>query len=466
MVGLRELLTTAEGCDLIIVCQGEFFFVHKAVIGPQSTVLKTETSNSQFLNGEAYIVADISAMVFRKVLTFLYRGDTSDFPPLHQTAFKCVPPTLEYFANTFPNTDKFLTTVVGKPVPKSSVSIPSAGPDMIGNRDKWAVLIGKQRVMGNLYEEKTCTNLAEVSKEMDIFAAAQQLDMAALKELAMKKVFAWFEKELRLGTPLSEELNKVAELVLRKEKSFVKPFFRLYAKFFPTVGMNLTFSRLMRELDRDTFDMLAELHSQWTTERSRLDEALEQTTRKAADLEVEVNLLKAQKASSETQQKDLENLKEALKISQAKEIVSATKAELFENLNKTLQMDLLMTRVSNLHSNENHPPRADPRPKKDTATEDAEKLKRQITDTQQALQQHKAGHKKVKNDLKREKQLLKEQLDDLKDAFKMFMDDVNKSGRCAGCKRQWNFTIDQDHYDSIKIACKLCHEEVWYYEDR
>ncbi|EXJ80987.1 hypothetical protein A1O3_07275 [Capronia epimyces CBS 606.96] len=466
MATLRELFTTAEGCDLIIICQGEFFFVHKAVIGPQSAVLKTEACNSSFLNGEAYLVDDdVPLTVFRKILAFLYCGDISGFPELLRPAGpQWLPPPLEYFARTFPHTDRFLRTVIGKPIAKTDNGLPSAELDMISNTRKWSVLTEKQRVMKDLYDEKSCNSPTEVSQELDIFAAAQQLKITSLEALAMKKVLAWFEKELQLGRPLSEDLHKIADLVLRKEKAFVKPFFSLYAKFFPALGMDLSLSRLMKDLDRTTFDLFAQLHPNWITERNRLNETNEQNRQRAKALEGEIELLKGQCTSSEnTYKKDMETVKEALKTAQVNEIASAAKAELLERLNKSLQMDLLMAKVSNLKTKESNLPKADNQPKIDTAAEDAEKLKKQLIDVQLALKQHKADHQKLKNALKKEKEKLKDQLDDLKYAFKQFVADVNESGRCAGCKREWNFTLGHDHYTAINISCKLCRKDAWYY---
>lgn len=357
--------------------------------------------------------------------------------------------------------------MVGKPPPKPSNGIPS-GQDTITNPQKWSVLIGNQCQIKVFYDEKACNDSAEVYEELDILAAAQHLDILALKNSATRKVMAWIEKELQSAPPLSEDLYKVTDFVLRKEKSFVKPFFSLYAKFFPTIGMNLSLSTLLKDLDKDTFDMFAELHSQWMNERNRLDEELEQNTRKATILETEVNLLKSQAVSAEkTYKTGLENLKEVLKYEKRKEIALAAKVELLENMNKSLQMDLIAARVSNMKTKENNPPRADNQLVKYKAAEDREKarLKMLLSNVQDALRQHKGAHRQITKRLKSDNQKLNAQLNDLKASLHMFMEDVNESGHCHGCKRQWNFVIDHGRSGSIKMSCTLCLKEAWYYED-
>ncbi len=43
---LLPLLTAVDGADLIIICHGELFFVHKEVVSAQSPFLEQEVLNT------------------------------------------------------------------------------------------------------------------------------------------------------------------------------------------------------------------------------------------------------------------------------------------------------------------------------------------------------------------------------------------------------------------------------------
>ncbi|KAJ4512214.1 hypothetical protein HRR83_006186 [Exophiala dermatitidis] len=471
---LGNLLSTAEGCNFVLICEGEFFFVHKSVLAAQSTVLKEATCNSDFLLGEAYVTVDIPPPVFRKVLCFLYRGDISDFPGLaHLTGSQRVSPPVQYFHRTFPVTNTFLKTVIGKPAPNPSKDSSLPPRDLISIDQKWSILVGKQCTVKDLYDENVCSNPAAISQEMDVYAAADKLHISTLKELSMKKALGWFAKELQAGLPLSDDLRKIADFVLRSQRAFVKPFFCIYAKFLPTLGMNPFFAKLMEELDPDSFEMCSKIHSQFMAERNQFDKALEQSKQQIALLEGDVTLLKAENESAaKTLGAKTESLRAALSAAQAGQIAAEAKADLLGNLNKGLQTDLLISKVEVQRAKEKikPEPKLDVQVIKDNTAKDKEieKLKQEIATAREKLKFQRTAHDKFKKGLKidkNEKEQLSQELSDLQTNLDALINDINNSGHCHGCRRQWNMKLDQDRYPAIRLRCKLCRKDSWYYSN-
>ena len=95
--------------------------------------------------------------------------------------------------------------------------------------------------------------------------------------------------------------------------------------------------------------------------------------------------------------------------------------------------------------------------------QEIDSLKKKTSASDGALQRVEFTHQKAKNDLKAENHKLSPRIEDMKHAFKGLMADINKSDRCEGCKRQWNFSLTHRRHTAFGVICSLWRKEAWYY---
>lgn len=237
--------------------------------------------------------------------------------------------------------------------------------------------------------------------------------------------------------------------------------------------MDPFFAKLMEELDPDSFEMCSKIHSQFMAERNQFDKALEQSKQQIALLEGDVTLLKAENESAaKTLRAKTESLRAALSAAQAGQIAAEAKADLLGNLNKGLQTDLLISKVEVQRAKEKikPEPKLDVQVIKDNTAKDKEieKLKQEIATAREKLKFQRTAHDKFKKGLKidkNEKEQLSQELSDLQTNLDALIHDINNSGHCHGCRRQWNMKLDQDRYPAIRLRCKLCRKDSWYYSN-
>jgi hypothetical protein len=87
------------------------------------------------------MLSDSTPDVLGKVLTFMYRGD---IPESYRKSLVSNPSAHFPLNQEFPLTDKFLTTVKGKPAPVELNDGTTTITDTVTNKEKWAIMLKKQ----------------------------------------------------------------------------------------------------------------------------------------------------------------------------------------------------------------------------------------------------------------------------------------------------------------------------------
>ncbi len=480
------------------------------------------------MGGEAHILCDISAPVFGKALSFLYREDDAVNECLatwrqEETAAGPSPNDLD---KMFPNIGQFLADVKVKPAASGQGGGHAA--KTTSTQEKWAALMKKQKlILKEAYATRgPSESPAMVTADLEVFDAARKLAIKPLQANVVEKVSAWFEKELQTGLPLSPDLHSLSDLALRKNPAFVNSFITLCAKYFPSVEQDDRITALLMELDPRSWELLCTVRSQWKIQCTQQD--MTHKTIVAAH-EKEVDWLQDRHKST------LGVMNESLTTAQMDLKAAQAKAERYEMFSKSLQEQLLATRAStHLLRKENKATETNAPPKKlfptqaevevlkaqlknsqdalQRATKPAnqalrtqtqpspghgelDSLKEQLRSSQEALQQAKQSHKalkvqmqtehrKVVDDFERLREKaretqakaeheLQEQIDrlngrirEMRTAIGMLVQDINNEGGCERCKCQWNMTLQSKVHDTeISLTCKQCEMQVWFYEE-
>ncbi|KAK4940556.1 hypothetical protein LTR10_019315 [Elasticomyces elasticus] len=470
MRSLLNLLATGEGCDLVIICEGQFFFVHRAVISTQSPVLKSEISFSQFLDGEAYTLENVSPEAFRKILAFIYRGTISGYQGVTENN-GVVGITAIELADRFPNVNSFLaairggagsgskadTTSVGRRAGSGSKGdVTSTNLSSVTTEQKWAILTSKQRLLDTPYDNSPCGSPAEVMTETEVYTAAGKLQIVGLQDVVLSKIMAWMEKELRKGSPLSEDLRLTADNILRKEKGLVTPFQSLCTRYMPAVEQDASLVSLLTSVDSSTWHLLSSMRVQWRAENDQLKQDLLQQERRTRFLEASIKLNQSEEALFAGElTSQIHKLGESLNATQENHKFAEPK---IDGLNRTIQSqqtEILQLKVAKLGLKDVNRPNEPARlgnDREDVVAKKPELMSKVYEELQTKYQKLRSdftllqtSQGRLKNELKNEKQLnqkLSKQYGETKSAFNIFMSDVNKTGSCEGCKRRWNFTVD------------------------
>ncbi|KIW32841.1 uncharacterized protein PV07_04357 [Cladophialophora immunda] len=441
---LLRYLTTAEGCDLIIICERQFFFIHKAVIAAHSPVLSRDTSKSAFFGGEAYTLNAVSADVFRKVLTFMYTGDipdsfrnalaASDQRPLNEK---------------FPVTDAFLVTVQGKPATVSLSNGSLTTVDTITNADKWAKSMAKQALNKDPYDTLPCQHPDEVFAELNVYIVAKQLEIQSLKGVCVQKIIAWFERELHVGLSLSEDFRISAGL-----------FFRLCATHLLVVEQESALRSVLEKCNPSLWEVMMSVRNQWQKElkdqRDELQKSKDQVSAFKTDLDRQKN---ASRDLDKAYQSRMEALEKSRVLADGRTKAAQAMARQLDELTPSLQQDLLKEQANAVRlkeniQKENNPPKSEPAaPKLQKKIEDLMVL---VKSKEQALEQSKAANNKIKEELRDEKGELWVESTKMKDAFTRFKRYINREGECPCCRKRYNIRIEHERYTSIGFACAYC----------
>ncbi|EXJ58076.1 hypothetical protein A1O7_05500 [Cladophialophora yegresii CBS 114405] len=456
---LLRYLTTGEGSDLILICNGEFFFVHRTIIAASSRFLRADACASMLFDGEAIMVNDVSPAALGKVLTFVYHGDIPDSyrKTLESNAFSHLP-----LHQKFPITDKFLTTVKGKPITVDLNDGTTRTTDTVTNKQKWAIMLAKQAALKDPYDMEACRGYAEVISEVDLYFAAEKLEIPALKGVAMGKVSAWFEAELQAGLPLSCDFCTCATYVLREHREFAKSFIGVCAKYLPVVEKDSALVALIEELHPMTWNAMMSVRQEWAARLRETIQDLEKSKEQLSALETR-NL--QQKSEAEDSKKLLKSQVETLSryLASAKgraDTAEATVRQL-ESSQVSLKQELLDEKASVLKWEGANKAMQKYKPQKvdrslQKLTEKVEDLERAVASKEEALQQSRSANRKIKDDLRYENEGLRAEIDEMKNAFNLFLAFVNYEHDCPRCGCEWNLRIGDNHYTSISIGCKRC----------
>ncbi|KAI1618908.1 hypothetical protein EDD36DRAFT_460546 [Exophiala viscosa] len=461
MRSLLNLLATGEGCDLVIICEGQFFFVHRAVVATHSPVLKSETAFSQFLGGEAYTLENVSPDAFRRILAFLYRGSISDHPRLFKTENNGILGTTPIeLAKRFPNVNNFLATIGGGPGSVSKGDSTSTNLGSVTTEQKWAVLTSKQRLLNKPHDNSPCSSPTEVMAETEVYTAARMLQVVGLQDVALSKIMAWVEKELLKEAPLSEDLRLAADYMLRRERALVTPFLSLCTRYMPAVEQDATLVSLLTSLDPNTWQLLCSMRTQWTTENDQLKQDLLQQERRTRFLEASIKLNQSQEALfADELTSQIDKLGESLKASQENHKFAEAK---IEGLNKNIQSqqnENLQLKAAKLGAKDANQPKPEPNSKVN------EELRATNQKLRADLSSLRASQARLRDELENEKQLYQKlctQYNESKSAIDRFRTAVNRNSSCNNCKRRWNIDIEHMGYNEIGIMCNGCWEMVWY----
>ncbi|EXJ69017.1 uncharacterized protein A1O5_07952 [Cladophialophora psammophila CBS 110553] len=409
MGALLRYLTTTEGCDLVIISRGEFFFVHKAIIAAHCPVLEEDACKSTFLDGEAYTLDAISPDVLRKVLTFMYTGDIPETFQSSLAASAKLP-----LNEKFPATDAFLVTLTvnAKPTTVNLNDGSSKAVDTMTNSDKWAILMAKQALMKDPYDTLPCKNSDEVFLELNIYLVAKQLEINPLKKIAMQKIVAWFENELGAGLPLSEDFHAWAGCILRAYEDFTKPFFGLCAAHLPVVEKDSALTSLLEKCNPNFWEMMMCVRTQWKNELTEQRHELQKSKEQIVDLKTITKQQMAAAADLEkAYQTKTEFLGKSLSLAEGRREAAQTMVQQLENLTRSLQDDLLKEKAHTLRLKENNAQKQKKLQTNDPSVQklqkEVEDLKRLVINKEQALEQSKAANHKVKQELRQERDRLR-----------------------------------------------------------
>ncbi|KIW81082.1 hypothetical protein Z517_04105 [Fonsecaea pedrosoi CBS 271.37] len=445
---LLHYLITGTGCDLIIICRGEFFLVHKSVIAAHSPVLERDACKSTFLDGEAYILDAVSPDVFRKVLTFMYRDD---IPESFQSTLAAS--TQFPLGEKFPSTDAFLVTIRGKPVTVNLLGGSTKTMDTITNADKWAILMAKQALIKDTYD--VCPSTRNWTPKGHLRA----------------KIITWFEKELRTGCPLSEDFHVWAGYILRAYDDFIQPFFRICALHIPVVEKDTSLVTLLRQCNSSLWEGMLSVRAQWQKDLVNKREELQKTRDQCLVLKVDAE---KQKAASRDQEKlhksKMEELQKSLALADGRTRAAQAMAQRLDKLTCSLQQDLLKEKASGVQLKETNTKKENQPAKSDPVTSKLRKqigdLNKMVKNKEQALKESKATNNKVKAALRSEKEALRIEYAKVKDAFTGFKRWINDTPKCPSCQREHNIRIEHQRYTSIGVACAHCpFRTMWYGAD-
>ncbi|OQU95440.1 BTB/POZ domain-containing protein [Cladophialophora immunda] len=438
---LLRYLTTAEGCDLIIICEGQFFFVHKAVIAAHSPVLSRDATKSAFYGGETYILNAVCADVFHKVLTFMYTGDIPDSCRNALAASDQRP-----LNEKFPLTDAFLVTVQGKPATVSLSNGSLTTVDTITNANKWAKFMAKQALNKDPYDTLPCQHPDEV--------------FAELNGVCVQKIIAWFERELHVGLSLSEDFRISAGYILRTYEDFTQPFFRLCATHLPVVEQESALTSVLEKCNPSLWEVMMSVRKQWQKElkdqRDELQKSKDQVSALKTDLDKQKN---ASRDLDKAYQSRMEALEKSRVLADGRTKAAQAMARQLDELTRSLQQDLLKEQANAVRlkeniQKENKLPKSEPAaPKLQKKIEDLRVL---VKSKEQALEQSKAANNKIKEELRDEKEELWVESTKMKDAFTRFKRYINREGECPCCRKRYNIRIEHERYTSIGFACAYC----------
>ncbi|OCT51036.1 hypothetical protein CLCR_08647 [Cladophialophora carrionii] len=411
------------------------------------------------------MVNDVSPAALGKTLTFIYHGDIPESyrKSLVSNTFSHLP-----LYQKFPITDKFLTTVRGKPMTVDLIDGTTRTTDTVTNKQKWAIMLSNQAALKDPYDMETCRDYAEVISEVDLYFAAEKLEIPALKGIAMDKVSAWFEVELQAGFPFSCDFRTCAIYVLREHREFAKLFIGVCAKYLPVVMNDSALVSLIEELHPMTWNAMMSVQHQWA---ARLGEAIQDLEKSKEHVSALETRHLQQKSASENFEKILESKVETLSRSLASAEARVDTAEAtvrrLEDLQVSLQQQLLAEKVSVLKMEDANKAvqkykSQSVKPALQKLAEKVEDLERAVACKDQALQQSRSANQKIKDDLRYENEGLRAEIGMMKNAFDLCKSFVNYEHDCPRCRRGWNIRIGHDQYTSISIGCKCCDFKKWY----
>jgi hypothetical protein len=407
---------------------------------------------------------DVSPAALGKILAFIY----NDIPESYRKSIASNASAHLPLHQKFPITDKFLTTVKGKPVIVNLNDGTSKTTDSVTNKEKWAIMLGKQAALKDPYDTVACNDYAEVISEVDLYVAAEKLEILALKEIAMRKVLAWFEVELQTGLPLSGDFRTCAVFVLREHKEFAKSFIGVCARHLPVVEEDSALVSLIEELHPMTWSAMMSVRHQWTSQ-------LEETLLDREKIRDQLSALKTdnlhQKSMSEDREKVLmsqvEIWKRYLELAESRAAALQTTADQLENLNKSLHQELLDEKNSvakmksaNRALQENKSKRSDSMLQK--LSQKVDDLERAVVSKEQALEQSRSANQRIKDDLRDANESLQAEIGMIKNAFDHFIGFVNYEPDCPRCRREWNLRIGHNRYTSIRVRCRCCDFQKWW----
>lgn len=245
-----------------------------------------------------------------KVMAFMYRGD---IPDSYRKSLEDDPSIRLPLSQRFPTTDNFLTTLLGEPKTISLSDGTTVTTDVVTNEEKWAILLKKQAALIQPYNTSTCNDYAEVIAEVDVYAAADKLEIPALKDVAMNKVNDWLELELQAGSPLSNDFRACAIYVLREHKDFAASFIALCARYLLVVEEDAALKSLLEAQHPLPWNAMISVRLQWAKEVRHQRKELDLSQRQVYTLKNHINQQeKATKDVDEDLQSEVKKLSESL----------------------------------------------------------------------------------------------------------------------------------------------------------
>ena len=299
MGSLLRYFATGEGCDVILICSGEWFFVHKTIIAAKSPILKKGIpgegvsaphvpsclhllTRRLVLWGEAFMLSGMTPEVLGRVLAFIYRGD---IPESYQRLIAFNPAAHLPLDKKFPGADEYLTAMNGKPTTIKLNDGTTKVQDATTNKEKWPHMLGEQAALAQPYPVLSCENLAEVMLEIHVYSVAGDLEMPSLEATAMGKVSAWFETQLQTGLPVSNGFRACASYILRGDTDFVKPFLSACTRYLPVIEADDVLCSLIEETHPLAWTVMCSARALWKSESKQLQEALDTSKEKLQKIE-------------------------------------------------------------------------------------------------------------------------------------------------------------------------------------
>ncbi len=365
----------------------------------------------------------------------------------------------------FPTTDRLLTSLPGNPKVANLNDGASATTDSVTNEGKWVILLQKQAALIQPYHTTACKDYAEVMSEVEVYKAADQLAMKALKDVAMNKVNAWFEDGLQSGVPLSNEFRQCASEVVLEHKDFATLLFAICTKYLPVVEGDPALNSLLDAQNPVAWNVMVAVSHQWKEEVKQQQYELETRKNRIWLLTEHTNKQKTVVEGFEQRHKSqVETLSAPLALAESSLVAAENKVSQLQNLNRDLQQELLLQKVSALKMKENNPAPALTKStglKSDVSDEKLvmgiDELQRLISGKEFALEQARSAHQRVKDDLRGENEGLRTEISKLKSLINQLVSFFKRGDGCPGCRKRWN--VDIGHAPgrcSISVDCKIC----------
>jgi predicted nucleic acid-binding Zn-ribbon protein len=360
----------------------------------------------------------------------------------------------------FPNIDKFLTTVKVNLASGPGDHTSLAAPEAVSHKQKWAVLIAKQKSLEEPYNSLPCDNPAMVMAELEVFSAAKKLAIESLQATVVEKVSAWFEKELQRGSPLSSDLHSLSDSALHKDPAFVSSFVALCADYLPLVEQDRRITSLLMELDPYSWKLLCCVRSQWKTQCDIQESMIKQNKEQIQTCETQLATSSKEVALRQYRHETTLNLvNENLATTEMDLKAAQAKAERHEKLSRSLQEELLSMRTSSLQlGKENHPPEANT-PGASPRWEEVKSLKERLASSQEALRQAKAAHEAFKTQVQEssgqgEVKRLKEQIEHLKERLANSREALRQAKAAHKASKSQMQAVQQTIINDIRLLAR------------